>query len=150
MMSRVAVLAMVGLFGQAVAMQVEKGNGAALAETIAALQQRAFEDPAFGQAAMEEINAAGQHASFLRKTPEFNVKYEVPVSDEHGQPSVELSAVLRSLKGQHAQFLMENGSQYDRKTQAPMVWLHLNDASHGSFAQMPQAITDSVDLYIEQ
>ena len=32
---------------------------------------------------------------------------------------------------------------------SPMVWLHLNDG-HASFAQVPQAITPSVDLYIEQ
>lgn len=127
----------------------QNGSAKALAETIATLQRRAFDDAAFGAQVMDQINSAGQHAALLRKNiPEFNVKYEFPVSEGSSKANAELTATLKNLQKEHSSFLM-NGGQFDRRTQAPMVWLHLNDG-HATFAQVPQAITPSIDLYVEQ
>lgn len=132
-----------------------------LAQTIASLQQQVSENPALGEKIVSDLVRSGKPSTFLQ-TPTLNVQYEFPVSDyaETAKPNqisfaelekrvAEETPLVAKLAAsvKHGQFLMD-GSQYDRRTQAPLVWLHLNSASN--FLQVPQAITPSIDLYLEQ
>lgn len=137
----------------------QSGSAKALAQTVSELQKEAYENPAAGERIAAEFSRIGKASKFIRR-PEVNVKYEFPVSDfeETPRPTLSFTEINKRIEEesdmvtklgssvQHSRFLRD-GSQYDRKTQAPIVWLHLNDKK-SAFVQ--QAITPSIDLYLEQ
>jgi len=144
---------LISMLGQKGSFLENESSPMALAETIAQLQKKVYESPEFGKSVIAAFQ--GKQSQFLRRpTPEINVKYEYPVSEK--KPTISFAEIEERLKEQsgvfakldasvkHSAFL-RNAGEYDRKTQAPIVWLHLN---HGSFLE--QAVTPNIDLYLEQ